>query len=107
MKPMSIRIDQKICIGCGKCCKVCPGSLIYQDENGKAFIRYPKDCWGCTACLKECPVQAIQYYLGADIGGNGGYLYTKQAGDYLDWYVINRQGETKKIRINRKESNQY
>ena len=39
---MSIAIDQKQCIGCGKCRMICPGSLIHQNETGKAFIKYPK-----------------------------------------------------------------
>ncbi len=107
MKRMSIHIDKQKCISCGKCCKACPGSLLYQDEYKKTFIKYPKDCWGCTACIKECPAQAIKYYLGLDIGGRGGHLHIKQEEDYLDWYITSPQGETKKVRINRKESNQY
>ena len=50
---MSIAIDAKQCVGCGKCRMVCPGSLIHMNQDGKAFIKYPKDCWGCTSCLKE------------------------------------------------------
>ncbi|WP_058485254.1 4Fe-4S dicluster domain-containing protein [Defluviitalea phaphyphila] len=104
---MSIHIDKEKCIGCGKCIIVCPGSLIYQDNNGKAFIKYPKDCWGCTACLKQCSVQAIKYYLGLDMGGGGGYLTIKKEAEYLDWYITTKEGKTKKIRINSKEANKY
>ena len=50
---MSIMIDKSKCIGCGKCCMVCPGSLIKKDGDNKAFIKYPKDCWGCTSCIKD------------------------------------------------------
>ena len=42
---MSIMIDKAKCKGCGMCTSVCPGSLIYQDSEKKAFIKYPKDCW--------------------------------------------------------------
>ena len=37
---MSIMIDKSKCIGCGKCCMVCPGSLIKKDGDNKAFIKY-------------------------------------------------------------------
>ena len=68
---MSIMIDKAKCKGCGMCTSVCPGSLIYQDSEKKAFIKYPKDCWGCASCIKECHFGAIALYLGADIGGMG------------------------------------
>ena len=56
---MSIMIDKAKCKGCGMCTSVCPGSLIYQDSEKKAFIKYPKDCWGCASCIKECHFGAI------------------------------------------------
>ena len=43
---MSIVINPELCRGCGACEKVCPGSLNKQDENKKAYIKYPRDCWG-------------------------------------------------------------
>lgn len=104
---MSIAIDKSKCIGCGKCRMVCPGSLIKQDENGKAFIKYPKDCWGCTSCVKECPVHAVRFYLGADIGGMGSLVHTESMGDILRWVIEKSDGEISEIDINRKESNKY
>ena len=38
---MSIRIDQKKCVGCRKCSEVCPGTLIVM-EGKKAVMKYPK-----------------------------------------------------------------
>lgn len=104
---MSIKIEHDKCSACGRCARVCPGSLLYQDEDGRAYIRYPKDCWGCAACLKECPVGAIQYYLGADIGGQGGYLFTGNHADCIDWYIVSPDGAQRHIKINKKESNKY
>lgn len=104
---MSIRIDQKKCIACHKCLKVCPGNLLYKDEDNKAFIKYPKDCWGCTACLKECPVGAIKYFLGADIGGQGTYLYTKDKQEFLHWVFVKPDGQELAITINKGDSNKY
>ena len=78
---MSIAINAKQCVGCGKCSMVCPGSLIHMNADGKAFIKYPKDCWGCTSCLKECAVHAIRFYLGADMGGMGSLVHTEKEGE--------------------------
>ena len=58
-------------------------------ENKKAFIKYPKDCWGCTSCLKECPVNAVEFYLGADIGGMGSLVHVEKKRNKLNW-IINR-----------------
>ena len=102
---MSILIDRESCIGCGRCAEVCPGNLIQMD--GKAWMKYPKDCWGCTSCVKECPVHAVKFFLGADIGGRGSLVYTRQRGDILTWVMECPDGSVKEIDINRKESNQY
>lgn len=104
---MSIIIKKETCIGCGKCSSVCPGSLIQMDEDGKAFMKYPKDCWGCASCLKECHTGAIGFYLGADIGGMGSRMYVTEEGDYFHWNVTKATGETETITINRKDSNHY
>ena len=104
---MSIAIDKKKCIGCGKCRNVCPGSLIKFDSDKKAFIKYPKDCWGCTSCIKECPVYAIKFYLGADIGGMGSLVHTEKDGDILHWIIEHPDGQVSQIDINQKESNKY
>jgi adenylylsulfate reductase subunit B len=104
---MSINIDKNKCIACGKCLEVCPGNLIYKNEEGKSYIKYEKDCWGCTACLKECPVNAIHYFLGEDIGGTGAYLFVKQKKEDLNWHIIDKEGKETIITTNRKESNKY
>lgn len=104
---MSISIDKELCVACGKCRQVCPGRLIYADQDNKGFIKYPQDCWGCTACLKECRVGAIRYYLGADLGGKGTVLSTKQEQDLLHWIFIHPDGRKQSITINQKEANKY
>lgn len=104
---MSIRIDKHACVGCGRCMEVCPGNLIKKDENGLAEIIREKDCWGCTSCVKECKLRAIQFYLGADMGGKGSVLTIEEHGDLRDWIVTSPDGEKKVITVNTKESNKY
>ena len=83
---MSIRINKDKCVGCKKCQEVCPGTLI-QIEDKKAVIKYPKNCWGCASCVKECKVGAIDFYLGADIGGMGSVMNVRTEGDILHWNI--------------------
>ena len=107
MNVMSIAIDSKKCAGCGKCAAVCPGSLIARGEDGKPYVKYPKDCWGCSSCIKECKLGAISLYLGADIGGMGSRMRVENEGDIVHWIIEKSDGTTEQIDINRKESNKY
>ena len=104
---MSIMIDKQKCKGCGLCTEVCPGSLIYQGDDKKAYIRYPKDCWGCASCIKECHFGAIGLFLGAHIGGRGSVMTVKSTEDTLTWNIEKRDGTTEQILINKKEANKY
>ena len=103
---MSIKINKELCSGCGQCRQVCPGNLLYKDDSGKTFIRYPEDCWGCTSCVKECGFKAIRYFLGADIGGRGSFLYTKKEGNLLHWIINSPDGE-KVITVDKNKANSY
>ena len=104
---MSIRIQKSKCVGCGRCIEACPGNLIKKDKDGKAFIRQVRDCWGCTSCVKECRAEAIDFFLGADIGGRGSTLTTKEDGDYRLWTVTAPDGSQTVIQINKKDANKY
>ncbi len=104
---MSIVIDKNRCSGCGRCRQVCPGSLLGADETGKTEIRYPRDCWGCTSCLKECQLNAIRYYLGADIGGRGSLLYIRQEKNLLHWIIVGPDGREKVITTDSSQANAY
>lgn len=103
---MSIRIDQKNCIGCGKCSEVCPGSLIHV-SNGKAFIRYERDCWGCASCLKECPRGAIEFFLGPDIGGGDVCMKVRRADSTIYWDFYRANGLLRTIAVDTQEANHY
>ena len=77
---MSIRIDQKKCVGCRKCSEVCPGTLIVMEDK-KAVMKYPKNCWGCVSCVKECKAGA--------------------------WIITKTDGSTSVIDVDRRNSNKY
>ncbi|WP_196600149.1 4Fe-4S dicluster domain-containing protein [Pectinatus frisingensis] len=104
---MSILIDQQRCIGCGKCSDICPGSLIETVPGKKAVIIYPRDCWGCTACLKECPTGAISFYLGADIGGQGGSMHIEKNGYITKWIIQQPDKEPITIETDSRTANKY
>ena len=103
---MSIRIDQKKCVGCRKCSEVCPGTLIVMEDK-KAVMKYPKNCWGCVSCVKECKAGAIDFFIGADIGGNGSIMNVKSEADILHWIITKTDGSTSVIDVDRRNSNKY
>ncbi|MGM0600383.1 MAG: DUF362 domain-containing protein [Candidatus Rifleibacteriota bacterium] len=49
--------DEKSCISCGRCAKICPVQAISIKENGAVFDR--KICVSCFCCMEVCPVDAI------------------------------------------------
>ncbi len=103
---MSIRINRAHCIGCGKCTEVCPGTLIALKDR-KAVMEYPRDCWGCVSCVKECPAGAIEFFLGADIGGNGSVMTVETEGDILHWKILKTDRTVTTIDVDRRNSNKY
>ena len=103
---MSIAINSSRCVGCKRCIEACPGNLIKLVDS-KAVIKREKDCWGCTSCLKECRTGAIEFFLGADIGGRGAVLSVSDKGDIRTWTVTAPDQSTKTIVVNKKESNKY
>lgn len=104
---MSIRIDKQKCVGCLQCTAVCPGSLIRKSDSGKAYIKYPENCWGCVSCVKECRFGAIDFFLGADIGGVGSTMNVSYEGDIIHWNIHKYDGTQITIDVNSKDSNKY
>ncbi|MDR1036716.1 MAG: ferredoxin family protein [Deltaproteobacteria bacterium] len=82
---MSVVIDASLCVSCGRCAEVCPGTLISAGEGGPARILYPDDCWGCASCVKACPERAVRLYLPPALGGRGGLLSCGEEGGRTVW----------------------
>ena len=53
-----VRWDEKKCIACGTCKRVCPSQHTIGLLGG---AKHPADCYSCGACLKACPVNALKY----------------------------------------------
>ena len=66
-----VKLDQKTCIGCGRCYKVCPRDVFDliereadddaydddEDNNMVMSIANALDCIGCGSCSRVCPKQ--------------------------------------------------
>ncbi len=61
-------IDDELCIGCGRCFKVCAMSVLNyeevdEDDSAKAFmtVANPGNCVGCQACGRTCPKKCFSF----------------------------------------------
>lgn len=52
-------IDQKNCVACGCCMKVCPMNAIHIEKGIFAAVDGAL-CVGCGKCTKECPASVIR-----------------------------------------------
>lgn len=51
-------VDQKTCVACGCCVKVCPLRAIAVVRGISAQVD-PDRCVGCGRCARECPASVI------------------------------------------------
>jgi len=78
-----VELDQKTCIGCGRCYKVCPRDVfelidrddldldeLEADDSDDDFDETPGmvmnlkdmlDCIGCQACARVCPKKCLSH----------------------------------------------
>ncbi len=60
---VTLKLDQKKCIGCGMCLNVCPHQVLSL-TNGKVEIASRDACMECGACARNCPVEALRVSAG-------------------------------------------
>ncbi len=61
-------IDKELCIGCGRCIKICAHDVLApaevdEEESAKMFasVTSPDDCIGCEACGRTCKKKAFTF----------------------------------------------
>jgi NAD-dependent dihydropyrimidine dehydrogenase PreA subunit len=57
-KVTTLRLQEELCSGCGRCLEVCPQQVFLLAAR-KAVIVDIDACMECGACAKNCPVQAL------------------------------------------------
>lgn len=53
------QVQEKLCVACGCCAKVCPRGAITVDRGLTARVD-ENSCVGCGLCAKECPACVIE-----------------------------------------------
>jgi NAD-dependent dihydropyrimidine dehydrogenase PreA subunit len=71
---VTLRLDQELCGGCGRCLEVCPHG-VFKMEAGKAAIAMRDACMECGACARNCLPHAI--FLKNGVGCAAGLLNAK------------------------------
>jgi len=56
---MKIKINQDLCVGCGRCTELCPKSFKL-GENGKSEVISDEDLNCAMEAADNCPVGAIE-----------------------------------------------
>lgn len=65
LKPMSkysllrVKVDESMCVSCGKCKKVCPMNVDITDNSRKR--KNGTECILCMECVDDCPKQPIKF----------------------------------------------
>ncbi|MDD4332548.1 MAG: ferredoxin [Patescibacteria group bacterium] len=53
-----IKVDQKKCVGCGRCTEICPGTFKL-NASGKSEVVEQKNTDCAMKAADNCPVEAI------------------------------------------------
>lgn len=54
-----VSIDDKSCVNCGMCVKICPMDVLRPDD-AVPRIAYRQDCQSCFLCRLYCPTNALK-----------------------------------------------
>jgi len=56
---LTYTIDEKACVGCSVCARLCPTNTILKVKGQKKYYITEADCIQCGACLDACKFNAI------------------------------------------------
>jgi len=56
---MTIKIDEKMCIGCALCEEICKDVFKMDDDKGKVKVIARKNIPNVKEAIENCPVDAI------------------------------------------------
>ncbi len=48
-------VEERACVGCGKCGAYCPTQATWYDKKAKRLRFSPEQCIGCGQCVIQCP----------------------------------------------------
>lgn len=59
--PMLARVEETTCIGCTRCCKICPtDAIVGAPKQVHAVVA--DACIGCGKCVDVCPTECLQLH---------------------------------------------
>ncbi len=60
MKDYEVKVNKDLCIGCGKCIKVCPLDNFELEKT--ETVKTKGNCTICLRCINQCPTYAIRFF---------------------------------------------
>lgn len=67
---VTIKVDDKACVGCALCVDECPTDVFGFDETKhRPVVEKPEMCFGCESCSRICPADAI-HHEGIEVSTN-------------------------------------